>query len=73
MKSLRDRFREFRRTKPAINKADVPVEFSFKGKKEKGKYPPKKQRLEVPVGEDVTSFERHLKLLQLEHKKVKNA
>lgn len=67
MKSLQDRFREFRRTKPVTSAAtnqDIKIEFSFQ--RARGK-PAKKPRLDtVPEGEDATSFNRHNRLLQLE-------
>ena len=68
VKALRDRFREFRRSKTinTSNQSDVKVEL-----KRKGKQKAKTSGLEkLPVGEDKTSFMRHNKLLKMEYKKV---
>uniref|UniRef100_A0A1X7T6Y0 Uncharacterized protein n=1 Tax=Amphimedon queenslandica TaxID=400682 RepID=A0A1X7T6Y0_AMPQE len=68
IKALRDRFREFRRSKTinTSNQSDVKVEL-----KRKGKQKAKISGLEkLPVGEDKTSFMRHNKLLKMEYKKV---
>ena len=64
MKALQDRFREFRRRKPAIQPEGVKVEFKFKGRpKSSGGPHLKRPKLDVPPGEDSTSFLRHNKFL----------
>ena len=68
VKTLRDRFHEFRRSKTinTSNQSDVKFELKCKGKQK-----PKTSGIEKhPVGEDKTSFKRHNKLLKMEYKKV---
>ena len=74
MKSFQDRFREFRRPKTSTQETSVKVEYAFKSKRGRKKSGDascsKKRRLEPPKGEDMTSFEKHNKLLFMECKKV---